>query len=45
MVPLWKKNKNEVTAEEYNNFYKEKFFDLAGPAEGYPHLRRGYSDV
>ena len=31
MVPLWKKNKNEVTAEEYNNFYKEKFYDWQDP--------------
>lgn len=27
MVPLWKKNKNEITNEEYQNFYHEKFFD------------------
>ncbi len=32
MVPLWKKNKNEITAEEYNNFYKEKFMDYTDPA-------------
>lgn len=31
MVPIWKKNKNEVTQEEYNNFYKEKFFDFQDP--------------
>lgn len=31
MVPLWKKNKNEITEEEYNNFYKEKFFDYSDP--------------
>lgn len=31
MVPIWKKNKNEVTDEEYNNFYKEKFFDYQDP--------------
>ena len=31
MVPLWKKNKNEITAEEYNNFYKEKFLDYTDP--------------
>ncbi len=32
MVPLWKKAKNEITAEEYNGFYKEKFFDYNDPA-------------
>jgi len=31
MVPIWKKNKSEVTQEEYNEFYKEKFFDFADP--------------
>ena len=32
MVPLWKKSKSEVTAEEYNAFYKEKFMDYEDPA-------------
>ncbi len=32
MVPLWKKSKSEVTAEEYNAFYKEKFMDFEDPA-------------
>lgn len=31
MVPIWKKNKTEVTEEEYNNFYKEKFYDYSDP--------------
>ncbi len=31
MVPLWKKTKSEVTPEEYNSFYKEKFFDYTDP--------------
>ena len=31
MVPLWKKNKNELTAEDYNAFYKEKFYDFEDP--------------
>lgn len=30
-IPLWKKNKNEVSDEEYNNFYKEKFYDYEDP--------------
>ena len=32
MVPLWKRNKNELTDEDYNSFYKEKFFDYENPA-------------
>lgn len=31
MVPLWKKNKSEITDEEYNQFYKEKYFDFTDP--------------
>lgn len=33
MVPLWKKNKSELTAEDYNNFYKEKYYDYENPAK------------
>ncbi|NLB48728.1 MAG: molecular chaperone HtpG, partial [Erysipelotrichia bacterium] len=32
MIPLWKKNKSEVTKEELNTFYKEKFYDYQDPA-------------
>lgn len=31
MVPIWKKKKSEITAEEYNEFYKSKFFDWNDP--------------
>ena len=31
MTPLWRKNKSELTDEDYNNFYKEKFFDFEDP--------------
>ena len=31
MVPLWKKSSSEVTAEEYNNFYRDKFYDWEAP--------------
>ena len=31
MVPLWRKNKNELKPEDYNNFYKVKFFDYTDP--------------
>ncbi len=30
-VPLWKKNKSEVTNEEYKEFYTEKFYDYEEP--------------
>lgn len=33
MVPLWRKNKNEIKPEEYNEFYKQKFNDYADPLE------------
>ncbi len=31
MVPIWHRKKKDVTDEEYNNFYKEKFFDFEDP--------------
>lgn len=31
MIPLWKKNKNEVTEEELNTFYKNKFNEYEDP--------------
>ena len=31
MVPIWKKNKSEITDEEYNEFYKNKFYDHNDP--------------
>lgn len=33
MVPLWKKNKSEIKDEDYNTFYKEKFYDFTDPAK------------
>ena len=30
-IPLWKKNKKEITEEEYNNFYQDKFYDYEKP--------------
>ena len=32
MVPIWKKSKSELKPEDYNNFYKEKYFDFEDPA-------------
>ena len=31
MVPIWRKNKSELKPEDYNQFYKEKFFDYQDP--------------
>ena len=32
MIPLWQRNKKDVTEEEYATFYREKFFDYNKPA-------------
>lgn len=32
MIPLWKKPKNEVTDQELNEFYQQKFYDYQEPA-------------
>ena len=32
MVPLWKRAKKDVADEEYNQFYKDKFYDYTDPA-------------
>ncbi len=31
MIPIWKKDESEVSEEEYNNFYSDKFFDYEKP--------------
>ena len=31
MLPIWKKKKNEVTDEELNEFYKQKYYDYEDP--------------
>ncbi len=31
MVPIWQKAKKDVTEAEYNDFYKEKFYDFEDP--------------
>ena len=31
-VPLWRKSKSEIKEEEYNDFYKQKFYDYSDPA-------------
>jgi len=31
MIPLWKRSKNEITEDEYNSFYMDKFYDYEKP--------------
>ncbi len=31
MIPLWKKNKKDISDEEYNNYYTNKFMDYEKP--------------
>ena len=31
MIPIWKKSKSEVSEEEYDSFYNDKFFDYDKP--------------
>ncbi len=32
MIPLWQRNKKDVTQEEYTQFYREQFMDYTKPA-------------
>ncbi len=32
MVPIWKRSKSEISDEDYNDFYKKKFYDFTDPA-------------
>ncbi len=31
MIPLWKRNKKSIKEEEYNEFYKDNFYDYENP--------------
>ena len=31
MVPLWKKNKKNITDTDYNNFYSDRYYDYEAP--------------
>ncbi len=31
MIPLWKRNKNEVSSDDYDSFYMDKFYDYEKP--------------
>ncbi len=33
MIPLWKKNKSEISKEEFSSFYKDQFGDWEEPAK------------
>ncbi len=33
MIPLWKKKKQDITPDEYNSFYIDKFADYEAPAK------------
>ena len=33
MVPIWQRSAKDVSEEEYNSFYREKFFDYNKPAK------------
>ena len=33
MIPIWKKNDDEVTSEEYNAYYSDKYYDFEPPVK------------
>ncbi len=37
MVPIWRKNRSELTDDDYHNFYQEKFMDYLPPMT-YKHV-------
>ncbi len=41
MVPIWQRNKKDVTDEEYNDFYKQKFMDFEDPARVFANSVEG----
>lgn len=44
MIPLWKKPSSNVTDEEYNNFYQEKFYDWEAPLKVIRQKTEGVSN-
>ncbi len=44
MVPLWKKPQADVTDEEYNGFYQEKFYDYTAPIKVIRQKTEGVSN-
>lgn len=43
MTPLWKKDKKDITPEEYAKFYQEKFYDFTEPAHVIHYKTEGLS--
>ena len=41
MIPVWKKSKNDVSQEEINEFYKNKFYDYQDPLNHYQYSVEG----
>lgn len=41
MIPLWKKNKKDVSDEDYDNFYMDKFNDYEKPLKVITHQVEG----
>ena len=44
MVPIWKKGASEVSAEEYNKFYMDKFYDYEAPLKVIRQKAEGVSE-
>ena len=43
MTPIWKKDKKDITQEEYNNFYTSKFMDYEKPLKTIHYSAEGLS--
>ncbi len=41
MIPIWRKNKSELTEDDYNEFYKNKFMDYEAPLLYIPFKTEG----
>lgn len=41
MIPIWRKNKNELSEDDYNEFYKNKFMDYENPLLYIPFKTEG----
>ena len=44
MVPIWKKSASEVTAEEYAQFYQDKYYDFEAPLKTIRQKAEGTSN-